>query len=270
MPYRPWKEEEVQLLRFLHGKRRKLVVPGRSSKSIRRKLIILGLEKPAFKITFHRKSPWTLEEIALLKRGSAVPHRSKGSIRSMAFRLGLIKHKKGNRKPWKKKEERLLLRLVKEKKSAKQIFEMNVLPYSRNSIQKKMCYMNLSSKRTKPICKLSPDESLMLRKFLLENYQGKTPEDLMNEWNLKPYFKISKSKVIYYLNALRIKISCYEVAKINNLRKKEQSIKSSPHRSLKDLEESIRIARVDFMRDRLSQGRDLWTGLFSEEAKEGA
>jgi hypothetical protein len=107
----------------------------------------------------------------------------------------------------------------------------------------------------------------MLTKFLTENWQGKTPEDLVFIWNQKPYFKVNKSKVVYYLTILGIKIPYNEVAKINNQRKKEQAIKQEVHRTQKELEEKLRLSRVEFMKQRLSQGKDIWTGVPSEDAK---
>lgn len=268
MPNRPWKEEEVLLLKDLYERKKKLVVTGRSPKSIRRKLISLGLEKPIYKVRFHKKNPWTNKEMEILKKGKNPPNRTKESIRSMKVRLGLVKQRKNSRRPWKKKHEKILLSLVKQKKSAKEIFGMNVLPYSKNSIQKKMCYMGFAKKRTKKTIKLSLEEKQILKKFLLESYEGKTPDDLVAIWNDKPYFKVNRSRVLYYLHYLKIKIPYYEVAKINNLRKKEQSIKSVTHKSQKELEENIRLARANFMKERLSQGRDIWTGMECKEAQE--
>jgi hypothetical protein len=270
MPHKPWKEEETQLLRSLHEKRKKIVVEGRSAKSIRRKLVSLGLVKPAFTVKKEQtKKPWSNEEIELLKKGVNPPNRSLDSIRNMSVRLKLISNKKGARKKWTKKQEKILFGLVKQGKTAKEIFNSGLLPaHSKNSIQKKMCYVGLVNKRKVPFVKLSKDEVFILQKFLLENYKGKTPDDLVSIWNEKPYFKVNRSKVLYHLCILKIKIPYGEVAKINNLRKKEQSIINSPHRSQKELEESIRLARVEFMRQRFSEGRDIWTGVSNEEVNE--
>lgn len=267
MPYNPWKEEETQLLRFLHEKRKKILIEGRSAKSIRMKLVSLGLVKPIFKVgKNYTKKSWTKEEIDLLKKGGNPSGRSNDSIRNMKLRLDLIVHKKGARKKWTKTQEKTLRSLVKLGKNAKEIFDSGLLPrYSKNSIQKKMCYIGLVNKRKIPTVKLSKDESFIIQKFLLENYKGKTPDDLVSMWNEKPYFKISYSKVLYYLCLLNIKIPYSEVIKINNLRKKEQAIKNYAHRSQKELEEAIRLVRVKFMRQRFSEGKDIWTGFKNEE-----
>jgi hypothetical protein len=271
MPNRPWKKREVKLLKTLFAENKELIVKGRTPKSIRKKLISLGLVEPAFKITNRSsKKKWTIQELESLKKGKALPNRSKDSIRGMSVRLGLIAHKKGSRSRWTKEQEEILLSLVKEGKTAKAIFELKLFPYSKNSIQKKMCYLGLAKKRKTPVKKLSEEEKFILRKFLLENYKGKTPDDLVSIWNEKPYFKVNRSKVLYHLNDLNIKVPYYEVAKINNLRKKESVIRNTIHKSQKELEESIRLARIDFMRQRFSSGKDIWTGVETEETRDFA
>jgi len=267
MPNRPWKTRELKLLKKLYEEKKEIVIKGRTTKSIRKKLVSLGLAKPAF-VMRNRSSrrKWTKKELDSLKRGDNIPNRSKDSIRNMSVRLGLVEHKKGSKSPWTKDEEGTLRSLVKLGRTAKEIFDLGFFPkYSKNSIQKKMCYLGLVKKRKEPSERLTEDEKLILRKFLVENYKGRTPDDLVSIWNEKPYFKVNRSKVLYYLNDLKIKIPYYEVAKINNLRKKESLIKSNSHRNQKDLEESIRLARVDFMRQRFSSGRDIWTGIEDEE-----
>ena len=256
MPNRPWTQEELDLL--LSKKK----VPTRSKKSIRRKLVLLGLKKPKYKVSIpHTKRIWTQQEIDLLKQGKKVPNRTKDSIRGMKVRLGIIKQKKNSRKPWKKKEEILLKKLAKEGKKAKEIFDMKVFKYSRNSIQKKMCYLGISEKDTIERAFWSKDQLNKLKKFLLENWEGKTPQELVDLWNEQSELKIIKNKVLYHLYRLKIKIPYYEVLRINLLRKKEKSIKEKVFKTTKILEENIRIERAEMMRRRLSKGRDIWTGI---------
>lgn len=257
MPNNPWTQQEVDLL--LAGKK----VSTRSKKSVRRKIISMGLDKPKFTVRFHKKRPWTKEEIELLKQNKNVPNRTKESIKSMMVRLKLIKTGK-YRKPWKKKEEKLLKSLVKQKHTARTIFNMGVLPYSRNSIQKKMCYMGLAKKS--PIRNiLSEEDRAKFKIFLQENYVGKTPQELANLWNEKNKNKVTKGRVVYHLTNLKIKISYGEVSRINHQRKKEEIIKNSFEKSTKKMEEKIRILRMKMMEARFSQGKDIWSGLPSQE-----
>ena len=278
MPNKPWTKEEVDFLKFCfeNKKRSQLKLIKRGKKSIRRKMISLGLIFPRFKVKkSYSKKRWSEDEITKLKaeflskkdiKKIKIENRSYSSIREMLLRLKLISQG-ASKKAWLKKEEELLARLVKkEGKTARQIFDLKVLPYSKNSIQKKMCYMGLAHKREKKHSKLSADELSILKKFLKENWKGKTPEDLVLIWNNKPYFKVNKSKVLYHLNNLGCKISYSEVARIKNLRKKEEEVKHCPHKNQKELDESLRSLRIEMMRNRLSKGRDIWTGLHSDEA----
>jgi hypothetical protein len=254
MPNKPWTKQELELL--LSKKK----VPSRSKKSIHRKKIQLGIIKPLIKLKFKSKPSWTKEEISLVKQGKSVPGRTQQAIRNMKVRLGLVQVKANTRRPWKNKEENLLKKLVREGKSAKEIFIARVLPkYSRNSIQKKMCSLGLAKKIKKDIW--AKDDVVKLKKFLQENYVGKTPIDLVELWNSFSNKKVNKSKVIYHLCNLKIKIPYNEVAKINNLRKKEGIIKRKVFKNAKVLEENIRIERAKIMRERLASGKDIWSGL---------
>lgn len=256
MPNKPWTKEEVELL--LSKKK----VPTRSKKSIRRKLISMGLVKPKYKIAYHSKKKWTDEEISLLKQNKKITGRSKNSIEAMRLRLNL-KNKKKYRSPWKKKEENLLKKLVSQKETARTIFNMGVLPYSRNSIQKKMCYMGLAKKDPNRVV-FSEEDMKKFKNFLNDNWEGKTPEELSEIWNSNNNIKISKKRVIYHLSKMKIKIPYAEVIKIKNQKKKEDLIKKEHHKNSKFLEEKIRTNRVKIMQSRISKGRDIWTGLPSE------
>lgn len=264
MPNKPWTQQEVELLLS------KKAIPTRSKKSIHRKLVSLGLRKPKYKIGSHSKKPWTEEEINLLKQNKIIPNRSKNSIDSMKRRLNLkIKNYDYKKRftPWKKKEENLLKKLVQQKETARTIFNMGVLPYSRNSIQKKMCHMGLAKKS--PMRNIfSKEDKEKFKNFLLDNWVNKTPEELMKYWNKNNQNKVSKSKVVYHLTNLKIKIPYGEVAKIKNQKKKEEFIKVSFHKNSKTFEENIRLTRAEIMRSRMLKGRDIWTGLPCEPSLE--
>jgi hypothetical protein len=257
VPNKPWTKEETELLLA------KKKVSTRSKKSVRRKIISMGLDQPKFKVRHHKKRPWTNEEIELIKNNKKVPNRTKHSIKRMMVRLGLI-DTGTYRKPWKKKEEKLLIKLVKQKNTARTIFNMGIFPYSRNSIQKKMCYLGLAKKSPQRNI-FSRDELTMFKNFLQENYIGKTPQQLSDLWNKKNKIKVTKNRVSYHLSNLKIKISYGEVMRINHQNKKEEIIKNSLHKNAKIMDESIRIARMKMMRARLLKGKDIWSGLESSE-----
>ena len=262
MPNRPWNETELSILLSAKNKKN-CKIDSRSKKSIRRKLVQLGLVKPSFKVKKHNKRKWTKEELDLLinSKEHLIKNRTKESIKRMKKRLNLITLGPC-KKRWKKKEEKLLIKLCKEGKTPSEIRNMNILKYSRNSIQKKMGYLGLSKKMNK-IEKIPKNILLEFKKFLQENWTGKTPEDLVEIWNSKNLFKVNYRKVLYHLQALKIKIPYGEVAIIKNLRKKEEKIKceQANQKTTKSLLDSIRFARAEVMRKRMMKNRDIWSGI---------
>jgi hypothetical protein len=265
---RSWTKAEIEILTSAKDKRR-IKVPNRSKKSIRRKLISMGLAKPVFKVRFHHKRAWSQDEINLLKsavdpRKVKIPGRSRQSIVRKATRLKLIK-KKPAKRPWKKSAEKLLLKLVKEGKTPTEIVKMGIFNKSRNSIQKKLGHLGLSKKAK--INKFPEDILIEFKNFLKENWLGKTPQELTDLWNQKNDFKILKNKVIYHLTVMKIKIPYGEVAIINNLRKDEEKIKKIGANSAKQLDEKLRLNRAEIMRQRIAKKRDLWSGLPLNESE---
>lgn len=264
MPKNLWTKEEVDVLLNAEDKK-KITLPNRSAKSIRRKLIGLKLVKPAFKLSkkFSKKA-WTNEEIELFKnskdpRNVKIPGRSKNSIVCMAIRLG-ITDKKPARRPWSKKDEKILLELTKQGKTPIEIFRMKVLSYSRTSMQKKLANFGFSKK-----IKFSSDLKIKFKNFLKENYLGKTPRELVDLWNSENQVKTHKRKICKYLSVYNLRLPSGETIKINNLKKKEGEIKKQEaiNSNRRDISfvEAIRKARVQFMIKRAKKNRNIWSGL---------
>ena len=227
-------------------------------------MISLGLVKPRFKVNGHTKKYWTKEEIDLLKfsenpREVKIPGRSRDSILGAAHRLGLIE-KFEARRPWSKKDEKLVLKLAKEGKTPSQIVKMNILPFSRTSIQKKLSSIGLSRK-----VKFSKQLKEKFKDFLRENWVGKTPKDLVDLWNENNEIKVHKRKVNKYLAVLNLCLPRGELNRIVNLRKREQEIRQKEvernNRKDKPLIDAIRAARAEFMAKRIELNRDLWSGM---------
>ena len=265
MSNRPWTENELSIL--LSSKSKNPQIEGRSKKAIHSKLIELGVHKPSFKVAFHNKIKWTEAEIKILREAKDksylyLPQRSKYAISKMLSKLELRKKAKF-RKPWSKKDESILKKLVSEGKTPSDIVRMKIFNYSRNSIQKKMCYLGLAKKSPKKIEVFSKELLPEFKKFLQDNWVGKTPEELVDLWNEQSSVKTNYKKTLYHLRILNIKIPYAEVAIINNLKKKEEYIKSnqSSHRTTKFLSDSIRLARAEVMRKRMIKNRDIWSGL---------
>lgn len=196
MPNKPFTKKELEILTTTEDKNN-INLPNRSKKSIRRKLILLGLIKPNFKIKHHSKKRWSADEIEKLKSikdPRKFTERSRQSIFRKAIRLGIIE-KKPYKKPWENKNVETLISLVQKGKSPSQIFKMGVLPHSRNSIQKKIKYLRLNSEY-----------------------------------------------------------------KILELKKNEEEIKNSG-KSIKIIEDALKMNRANLMRERISSKRDIWTGL---------
>ena len=142
---------------------------------------------------------------------------------------------------------------------------MEVLPsHSRNSIQKKAGSLGLSKKSIQK--KFTSFVLLRFKKFLKENWEGKTPEELVDLWNQNNSFKINKSKVVYHLYVMKIKISYKEVLRIKSLRRKEEEIKSKPLSN--STIDSLRSIRVKLMRQRASENKNLWNGLLLEKEEQ--
>jgi hypothetical protein len=258
-----WKKEELEILTNSPNKNT-IKIEGRSKRSIHRKLLSLGLIEKAYEVRVHKKSFWTQKEIDLLKsskdpKNVKIPGRTRDSVVRMSAMLKLFKKQKP-RRPWKKKNEKILMDLVKKGMTPAQIFKMNVIPHSKTSIQKKMCALGFSKKAPKSK-RFSYIELKKFKQFLQDNWQGKTPQEITDLWNEKnPFQKISYKKVLYHLVSLNIKISYKEVIRIKNLRKKEEEIKKSNNNPVR-LIDSIKKARMEFMMNRLSENKDLWTGM---------
>lgn len=254
MPNKPWTKEEVNSL--IKGEN----IPTRTEKSIKRKLIRMGLANPKFIVKKnHTKKIWTKEEIKLLKQNKKIHGRTPDSIRRKKIRLGIIDPSKEN-VLWGKEKEDFLRELVKQGKTPKQIFEMNVfISRSLNSIKKKIQWMNLSKKTPKTF--FTKDQINEFKKFLINNWVGKTPKELADLWNNTHKFKIKKSKVLYYLNVLNIKISQREVVSINKIRKEDEKIKTMKFNNPKAMEEKLKFSRVELMKKRLEENKDIWSGL---------
>lgn len=262
-----WQKEEMQILLDAKNNdgtvKKNIKISGRSKKSVRRQLVKLGLLKLNYKTKKHNKKRWTHEELKVLHEAKdklkiKLPGRTKNSLLAKLGRLKLIERQKA-RKPWLKKQCALLSKLSKEGKSAKEIFLLSVLPYSKNSIQKKMRFMGFTKKQ-KPSKYFSKETIETFKKFLQDNWQNKTPEDLISLWNESSPIETNRTKVIYHLTKLKIKIPYGEVGRIKRLRKKEDVIKESKLPP-KELIESLRVNRAEIMRKRILLNRDLWTGL---------
>jgi hypothetical protein len=259
MPNRPWSEAEVELLMSFKNIR-SIKIPNRSKKSVRKKLVQLGVVKQAFKIKPHNKKAWTKSEIKLLKsfsdpKSAKIPGRSSASVFKMASRLRLYKKRK-YRAPWKKKNIELLKSLIKSGKTPMQIFKMGVLgPYSVNAIKKKMVDLGLSKKTIR----MSYLTLVKFKDFLNNNWQGKNIKELVELWNQNNKFKVTRGRVSKSLFLMKIKVSQKDVLVEKNLRKKEEEIKSKP---LNDSTiERLKLARIEVMQKRISENKDLWTGL---------
>lgn len=295
---RLWTESELEILR-----NSKNVIPevkGRSRNAIRDKMVQLGLLKTnkhwtaqeialiksgsieiegrtKLAVQLKRKEMglsnnprWKKEEIELLKSGRSVPGRSCDGIRKKLVDLGL--HKKRTYRPdWTEENLSKLRELHVDGKSAKDIFEMGIFNCSQNAIQKKMCRLGLA-KKLKTFNKFPEEIRNKCKKFLLENWQGKTPQELANIWNIENHgFQTNKNRIIDYLTKLNVKIPYGEVHRINSLRKKEQKLNMSNEGSSSNLIEKIRWERVKLMSDRIEKNRDIWTGLpLPEEIDIGA
>lgn len=240
-----WSKKELDLLR--KGEK----IPGRSLNAIKNKRYKLGIRSK------YRLSDQEIQDIS---ENKFLPNRHYNTVRRKLLDLGLRK-KRETRSKWSEQQISKLIELHNQGNSAKIISEMGVFPQSENAIQKKICRLGLAKKTIK-VEKFSECTKNKFKKFLLENWQGKTPTDLLEIWNKENNdTPANLRKVVIYLINLKIKISCYEVQKINNLRKKEHRIMLENESSPGVFLEKIRKERAKLMSERHSEEKDIWTGL---------
>jgi hypothetical protein len=258
MNSKKWKKSELEILKKYSDANGILPkVPGRSQESVKIKLYRMGLK---------RTKVWSKEEIENLKCGKVRSNRSKSAIKSKMIRLGMVETKP-SRPEWPDQHISLLRDLHNQGKSAHGVFNLKVLPYTLNAIQKKLCRLGMAKKLK--IVRFPMDIQERFKSFLLSNWAGKTPKDLMLLWNkANAKFSVNNRRVISNLVKLKIKISNVEVKRINGLRKREQEIISKNVASSSDLLEKIRRERIKLMRIRLEGNKDIWTGLESPELLE--
>lgn len=255
-----WTKGEISKVKLI-AQGHNITIKNRSKASIQRKIRELNLKQNRI------YEQWTAEEIKLLKENRPVPGRSRKSIDRKRIDLGLFKRKP--RKSWTLKNERKLKKLVREGYSALQILEMGVLPkkFTRDSIQKKICRLNLAKKMTS-YKRFSEHTQLLFESFLKENWENKIPQELADQWNeLYPKEKIGHRRVIRYLSKLNIKVSSYEMANIRRQKEKEKKIIESAgdFSSTKKFNERIRADRVELMRKRFERKKNIWTGQDMQE-----
>ncbi len=202
---------------------------------------------------------WSESEIEQISKNIRPAGRSIRSFSTKKVRLGL-REKRKHRPKWSEENLKTLRCLVEQGYSAKKISEMGVWDQSRNSIQKMMCRLGIAKKNK--VFKFPMEVKQKFKNFLLKNWEGKTPRDLMELWNREnSRFPSNKSKVVHYLTVLGIKISYGEVQKINVLRKKEELIRKSGA----SVEQKIKMERIKMMQKRVKQNKDIWTGVKNPE-----
>jgi len=199
-----------------------------------------------------KKKPWTNEEIEELKQGRTPPNRSIFSIKCMKQRLGLVAFKASR---WTPEHRKQLVELISEGKTQKEIGK--ILPYTARGIQKQVMRMNLQRTRQ---YKFKRSELAKFQSFLQNNWQQKTPAELTDEWNNNNHKKIIKRKVEYHLRKMGIKIPKDESLRMGFLKKKEKVIYASC-KTTGESTNKIRSLRIELMRKRIEQNKDLWTGL---------
>lgn len=156
-------------------------------------------------------------------------------------------------KPWKKEDVDILVELKNQGLTPSQITKTGLLPrYSRNGIRKKMATI---------LKDLSPSRLELFKAFLKENWQGKTPQELVALWNISNDLKVETQDVVHHLKELKILASKEEVERVKQLKIKEEQIKKKKTTSSVATTELLRLARVDVMQQRISERKDIWTGL---------
>lgn len=201
---------------------------------------------------------WSPSEIERLKEKGFVPERTIHAVRQMKNRLGL-RARREPRPPWSEEDLEKLKRMHENGLSARTIHQTGLLSHSVNAIQKQMCRLGLAKKNK--VFKFPPEVRDRFRKFLREHWQGKIPEDLVEDWDREnAKYPTNKRKVISYLTEMGLKIPYGEVQRIKNLRRKIEKVNREGGTSGQILEK-IRLERVEMMTKRIEGNKDIWTGL---------
>lgn len=205
---------------------------------------------------------WSKAEYEQLRQTGVVPGRSKIAVSRAKLRLQLRAQERF-RRPWTEQEIQQLCVLYTQGHTAKTISENGLLPFSKYAVQKQLCRLGLAAKNE--ICRFTPDQRAIFRRFLQEHWEGKTPEELAKLWNAqRATVPVDKKRVARYLADLRIKIPHGEVLRIKMQRVREAKIRAAAARtgaSPTETLERIRRGRARIMRRRLEKGRDVFNGL---------
>lgn len=254
-----WTNREIRLLKLLVAGIKNISIPGRSLIAIQHKIRELKLKKD------RRYDTWSVEEIEKVWTGQHVEGRSARSVARKRASLGL--YKRSPRFEWDECDEQTLRQACAKGYSARKIFKEQLLPnkYSITAIQKKMCRLGLS-KKNKKFKRIDHNTKAILIKFITDNWMGKLPEELAAMWNEKHYeYLVTGKKIAHYLAKLNIKVSCHEMGYIRRLKEFEQQIKLNINQeNLILINEKIRLKRVQTMRRRFENNKDIWTGLDME------
>jgi hypothetical protein len=243
--HKRWTQKELALV-----KRGNLEISGRSKLAVQQMRKKLGLTKDV---------RWTAAEVQALKNNQPLPGRNKNAVRNKLDRLGL-RNKRPDRPDWTEENLNKLKELRDQGYSAKDISEMGTFSCSQNAIQKKLCRLGLV--KNIKIVKFPEEIRNKFKKFLLNNWKGKTPEDLAEIWNKEnAKYQTNVMRVVSYLTKLNIKIPYGEVQRIKNLRRKEIELNLSNKASANDLLEKIRLERIKIMQERIKKNRDIFTGM---------
>lgn len=106
------------------------------------------------------------------------------------------------------------------------------------------------------------DVNSKFRMFLANNWAGNTPEELAGSWNVQSAHLVEEQDVRETLGLMGLLVSEREIERIRDLKRKELEIMLSGSQSIM---EKIRAERIELMRSRLEEMKDIWTGLESEE-----
>lgn len=254
---RRWSEKEIEELKSQAASSKDITIKNRTKKAVRQKLRILGLvEKKETK-------PWSDEEKKLLaellkeSKKVQIKGRSKNAVLLMTRQLGLS----NKIKFWTEGKVELLKKLHAQGMTAREIAKSGTFGKSYSAIEKKLSVLGLTKKITRIV--LNDITKSKLKKFLVENWEGRTPDELVLMWNAtqSPKKSVNRQRIVRMLEAMRIKIHRSEVKRLNIAKKKEKEIFSSTHASPKSMDEKIRANRIKIMMERVAHNRDVFTGM---------
>ena len=243
-----WSNLETQSLK--HGGH----IQGRTASAIKHKRLLLGIRKISPRLA------WSQDNIRILREAY-----SRGLTAQNIYEEGLLP----NVSKFAIQNKMSRLKLLRKHRS--QYAECDINDHASPSDSESQNIKSDINNQASPIdaeqhrlCD-SRDYNViaLFDKFLSDNWLGNAPEELVDSWNEKNHrHRVSYDFVVEHLANMNIKISDDEAYHIRTLKEHEKLIRiSNQDIAPSDTQARIRAERIEMIVRRMSENKDIWTGL---------